>query len=250
MEKMFILAQESHEYKCSGRCKAIVRRILEQVRAETDQWSQMQEMVAQVRGEMEDLHASRDFWENRAYNSDCEVQSLRHAVEEWKEKALRYENKTNELQLELSVAKDEIEKSKLDLVPLVEQIEKEKKLVLEFKLKKDRQTGEEEKNQRTPKKDLLPPLSLGKQLAKEKNIFIRRLKEHGRDIGEIGRKKKVSSACDGGEIVGSSRSPLIDVHSNNMSPLTRQLSRSGFAFFRSPESLRLRESFKKVINFH
>lgn len=69
-----------HENKCSGRCKAIVRRIAEQVRAETEQWSQMQEMLGQVRGEMEELQATRDYWENRAHNSDCKIQSLRHAV--------------------------------------------------------------------------------------------------------------------------------------------------------------------------
>lgn len=70
-----------HEEKaCSGRCKAIVRRIVEQVRAETEQWSQMQEMLGQVRDEMEELQASRDFWEDRALDSDCQIKSLRSAV--------------------------------------------------------------------------------------------------------------------------------------------------------------------------
>lgn len=68
------------EEKCSGRCKAIVLRIVEQVRAETEQWSQMQNMLERVRGEMEELQASRDYWERQAHNSDYEAQSLRHAV--------------------------------------------------------------------------------------------------------------------------------------------------------------------------
>lgn len=72
--------QMLHENKCSGRCKVIIRRIVEQVRAETEQWSQMQEMLAQVRGEMEQLQVSRDFWEGRANNSDSEIRSLRKAV--------------------------------------------------------------------------------------------------------------------------------------------------------------------------
>ncbi|KAL3645139.1 hypothetical protein CASFOL_010319 [Castilleja foliolosa] len=236
-----------HENKCSGRCKAVVKRIVDQVRSETEQWSQMQEMLAQVRGEMEDLQAARDFWENRAYNSDCEIQSLRHDVEEWKEKAVRYENKARGLQLELSIAKDEIQKSKSDIVPLAKQIEKEKKLVLDFRSKKGRKTDDEEQKERTPKKEVLQPLSLGKQLAKEKKMLLRRLKEHRRDFSERCGKKKVSMVDD--EIVGASRSPLMDVH-DNLSPLTRQLSRSAFGFFRSPESLRIREGFKKVINFH
>ena len=71
----------SHEDNmCSGRCKAIVRRIVEQVRVETEQWSQMQDMLGQVRVEMEELQASRDFWEDRALNSDHQIQSLRSSV--------------------------------------------------------------------------------------------------------------------------------------------------------------------------
>jgi small subunit ribosomal protein S2e len=65
---------------CSGHCKTIVRRIVEQVRAETEQWSQMQEMLGQVREEMEELQASRDFWEDKALHSDFQIQSLHNAV--------------------------------------------------------------------------------------------------------------------------------------------------------------------------
>lgn len=72
--------KENEEKVCSGRCKAIVRRILEQVRAETEQWSQMQEMLGQVREEMEELQASRDFWEDRALDYDYQMQSLHSSV--------------------------------------------------------------------------------------------------------------------------------------------------------------------------
>lgn len=65
---------------CSGHCRTIVRRIVEQVRSETEQWSQMQEMLGQVRDEMEELQASRDFWEDRALGSDYQIQSLCSAV--------------------------------------------------------------------------------------------------------------------------------------------------------------------------
>ena len=70
-----------HEARvCSGHCKAIVQRIVEQVRAETEQWSQMQEMLGQVRDEMEELQTSRDFWEDQALDSDYQIQSLQSAV--------------------------------------------------------------------------------------------------------------------------------------------------------------------------
>lgn len=71
----------SHEeHWCSGRCKVIVRRIMEQVRTETEQWSQMQEMLEQVKEEMEELNASRDFWEDRALDSEYLIQYLHSTV--------------------------------------------------------------------------------------------------------------------------------------------------------------------------
>ncbi|KAL0459190.1 UNVERIFIED_CONTAM: hypothetical protein Slati_0546200 [Sesamum latifolium] len=259
--------------------RAIVRRIVEQVRAETEQWSQMQEMLGQVRGEMEELQASRDFWENQAHNSEHEIQSLKQAVEEWKETALGYENKVNKLQLELSALKDEIQKTKAGLkpshnrelplkvnpdtpapVPLGKQLEKEK-LVLSCRLKKNRQNDENGCNfenalddfnanankERTTNKDL-PPLSLGKQLANEKRMVLRRLKENrdasekgsvGRELVADGRRTLYSNSV---RIVATERSPLRDI--GNSSPLARQHSRSAFPFH-SPESSRTRESFRK-----
>ncbi|RVW18240.1 hypothetical protein CK203_109326 [Vitis vinifera] len=67
IEELLLQETVSHEeHGCSGRCKVIVRRIMEQVRTETEQWSQMQEMLEQV--------------------------------EEWKQKALSSNDKANELQ--------------------------------------------------------------------------------------------------------------------------------------------------------
>ncbi|PIN02676.1 hypothetical protein CDL12_24809 [Handroanthus impetiginosus] len=222
--------------KCSGRCKSIVRRIVEQVRTETEQWSQMQEMLGQVRGEMEQLQTSRDFWENRAHSSDNEIQSLKRAVEEWNEKALGYENKAKELQLELSQLKEEIRKSKsspnqIDIspVPLGKQLEKEK-FVLSRRFKKNHNHIDEENNERrTPTKDL-PPLSLGKQLAKEKNMRIRHLSEN-HWASEKGGNQEIS--------VDGKRKHLRDI-GNISSPLARQNSRGVFPFH-SPENCSFRK---------
>ncbi|KAK9673641.1 hypothetical protein RND81_12G180700 [Saponaria officinalis] len=95
---------------CSGQCKAIVMRLMEQVKAETDQWSQMQQMLGQVRDEMEELQTSRDFWETRALESDCQIQTLHSEVEEWKQKTVSSKIKEKELhkhvqQLQLGVEK-------------------------------------------------------------------------------------------------------------------------------------------------
>ncbi|XP_047937678.1 uncharacterized protein LOC125185221 isoform X2 [Salvia hispanica] len=118
------------ENKCSGRCKAMVLRIMEQVRAETEQWSQMQTMLEQVRGEMEQLQASRDYWENRAYTSEFQIQSLRHSVEEWKQKALDYEKEVHELENKVSMNDT---KRGAPLLSLAKQLAKEKRSFLKEK---------------------------------------------------------------------------------------------------------------------
>ncbi|CAN1750896.1 hypothetical protein LINPERHAP1_LOCUS4184 [Linum perenne] len=86
---------------CGGSCKAIVRRVIEQVRAETEQWSQMQAMLGQVRDEMEQLQASRQFWEDRALDSDSKLQNLNSTVEEWRQKATCFEDRVKELEKEI-----------------------------------------------------------------------------------------------------------------------------------------------------
>ncbi|KAK4758161.1 hypothetical protein SAY87_019462 [Trapa incisa] len=100
---------------CSGHCKAVVRRIVELVRAETEQWSQLQEMVGQVREEMEELLASRDFWEDRARDSDAQNRSLHSSVQEWRQMALLSEAKAKELRLEVSALTDQIGSLENDL---------------------------------------------------------------------------------------------------------------------------------------
>ncbi|PPD71012.1 hypothetical protein GOBAR_DD32110 [Gossypium barbadense] len=100
-----------HETRvCSGHCKAIVGRVVEQIRGETEQWSQMQDMLGLVRDEMEELHASRDFWEDRALDSDYQIQSLQSAVKEWRQRAVSSEAKAKELEAQIYVLRQEMER--------------------------------------------------------------------------------------------------------------------------------------------
>ncbi|KAK4741982.1 hypothetical protein SAY87_025570 [Trapa incisa] len=103
-----VSSSERSTSSCSGHCKAVVRRIVEQVRAETEQWSQLQEMLGQVRDEMEELLASRDFWEDRARDSDSQKRSLHSSVQEWRQRALLSEAKAKELRLEMSTLRDQM----------------------------------------------------------------------------------------------------------------------------------------------
>ncbi|XP_050223505.1 uncharacterized protein LOC126673408 isoform X2 [Mercurialis annua] len=185
---------------CSGGCKAIVRRVVEQVRCETEQWSQMQEMLRQVRNEMEELQVSRDFWEDRALESDYQIQILQSDVQEWKLRALSSEAKANELQPQVSTLRDELEG-----------------------LKKEK-TRVRSKNS--------SPNSPNEM---EKRVLVCRLKEnhhhhphhrHNNDNDKITGKKKANECSN-----AAKRSPFREMNGNSSSPvlpLVRQNSRAVF----------------------
>ncbi|KAL2940819.1 Intermediate filament protein ifa-3 [Bienertia sinuspersici] len=196
---------KSGEYKaCSGRCKAIVSRVMEQVKAETEQWSQMQEMLGQVREEMEELQASRDFWEEQALESENKIQTMHSEVEEWKQKAMSHETKENQLQKQVEELQQQLEKLKV-----------EKSYEHEVKVSKDS-----------------TPISLGAQLAREKRILMCRLK--GSNRSETADKKEVFDYTEGKKTVQKdstkiatlNRQPFKEISNNvNVSPLVRQNSR-------------------------
>lgn len=191
----------SHEDNmCSGRCKAIVRRIVEQVRVETEQWSQMQDMLGQVRVEMEELQASRDFWEDRALNSDHQIQSLRSSVQEWKQKASSSESKANELQAQMTVLRGELEWTR------------------------------KEQNSVVTRTKGSPGISQDAQNEMEKRVLVCRLKENhltddnaSKEVLREGRRKVHASS---GGFLAPKRSPFRDI--GNSSLLMRQNSKAIF----------------------
>ncbi|KAJ4882177.1 myosin-related [Raphanus sativus] len=106
-----VSVQDMHTEKdCSSHCKAVMRKIADQVRAEAEQWSQMQEMLGQVRNEMEELQSCRDFWQNRALESDSQIQNLHSSVESWRRKALSSEVKFRNIQAEVCGLQEEIKR--------------------------------------------------------------------------------------------------------------------------------------------
>ncbi|CAO2837315.1 unnamed protein product [Amaranthus hypochondriacus] len=185
---------------CSGRCKAIVRRIMEQVKAETEQWSQMQEMLSQVREEMEELQASRDFWEAQALESEQKIQTMNSNVEEWKKKTLSLEVRENQLQRQAQELQQELDKLKA-----------EKSSEYNVKVSKDS-----------------APISLGAQLAREKRMLMSHKKGHKhpsetadkKENDNNGEKKVVHKD---GSRVQLNRHPFKEI--SNLSPLVRQNSR-------------------------
>ncbi|KAJ0242214.1 Myosin-like protein [Hirschfeldia incana] len=106
---VFVQAHEEQK-GCSRHCKAVMRKIADQVRAEAEQWSQMQEMLGQVRNEMEELQTCRDFWQNRALESDSQIQNLHSSVEGWRQKALSSEAKLRNLEAEVCKLQEEMKR--------------------------------------------------------------------------------------------------------------------------------------------
>ncbi|XP_076897331.1 uncharacterized protein LOC143550597 [Bidens hawaiensis] len=161
----------------------------EQVRGDTEQWSQMQEMLGQLRQEMQELQTSKDFWETQALASNQEIQSLMTNVDEWREKAVEYEAKANTLQTEFNMVMGELEKLKkdqvkeLDLTPknviisLGKQIEREVKNGLSCRMKGQCDAINSKKDSQLS--------SLRKQLVKEKRILSSRWKENRLNNNEM-----------------------------------------------------------------
>lgn len=83
-------------------CKEIVGKIMKQVKAESEQWTEMQDMLEQVRLEMQELQSSRDTWQRRAIASDTSLGSLNSQMMEWKHRAQASEQHAEELQKKIS----------------------------------------------------------------------------------------------------------------------------------------------------
>ncbi|CAL9128854.1 unnamed protein product [Musa textilis] len=97
-------------------CKEVVGRIVQQVRAESEQWSEMQGMLEQVRVEMEELRSSRDHWQRRAIASEINFHSLHARKLEWKQRARSCERKGIELQKVVKELQRELQPSKTRLL--------------------------------------------------------------------------------------------------------------------------------------
>ncbi|CAN6313582.1 unnamed protein product [Urochloa humidicola] len=83
-------------------CREIVWKVMEQVKTESEQWTEMQDMLEQVRLEMQELQSSRDTWQHRAMASDISLRSLNSQILEWKNRAQLSEQRVEELQRKIS----------------------------------------------------------------------------------------------------------------------------------------------------
>nr|AWA44898.1 hypothetical protein SS16G14_000005 [Saccharum spontaneum] len=96
-------------------CREIVWKIMEQVKAESDQWTEMQDMLEQVRLEMQELQSSRDTWQHRAMASDISLRSLNSQILEWKNRAQASEQRVEELHRKISELESKLHTFKVHL---------------------------------------------------------------------------------------------------------------------------------------
>ncbi|CAH9134580.1 unnamed protein product [Cuscuta epithymum] len=222
------------EGKCSGRCKAMVRKIIEQVKEESEQWSEMQEMLGRVRDEMHQLHASRHFWELRSQRSSRHIQSLRFAVEEWKERALASKAKVNELEMQLYAAQASLKRLRTSegastdksRESTVESTHNSPKISLSKQIEKEMDVLE------TADEDM-PPISLAKQIKKEKKKHMMLL----RRLTKGNERRRAEARSD-------ERSPLRDV-ANSSALLVRRNNLAVFPW-RSPDRIKAGHCILKV----
>ncbi|KAG9456469.1 hypothetical protein H6P81_000977 [Aristolochia fimbriata] len=192
--------------RCRGRCRAIVRKIAEQVRSETEQWSQMQVMLGQVREEMEELQASRDLWQNRAVESHDRILAVQTDMHEWRQRAQLSETKVSELEKEVARLQIEMERARNS--------DRRQPVTPEIPRDNENAWG-------TARiKDLDGVADSQKE--NEKRVLVCRLKEKPRRKGEEGDRKK-RGACSSGTI--PKRLPLQEL-GNSSSPWRRQSSSS------------------------
>ncbi|VFQ63999.1 unnamed protein product [Cuscuta campestris] len=165
-EALIIIRPVEEEKRCSGQCKAVVRKIIEQVKAESDQWSQMQEMLGRVRAEMQYLHSSRDFWKEKAQRSEAKATELEKQLSAAALEKLKLRAATNN-----EGSKEAIIKSTQQISPnklsLCKRIEEEKPAPVP-QAKNETHTVHDNDDYDTTGRRRTPQISLAMQIEKEK----------------------------------------------------------------------------------
>ncbi|KAH7290007.1 hypothetical protein KP509_30G028300 [Ceratopteris richardii] len=86
-------------------CKEAIRQIVAQVQAESEQWSQVQDIVCSLQKEMEALMETRESLEKRALRAESQLLSLKRMVHHWRYRAQNAEEELMALQSERQILK-------------------------------------------------------------------------------------------------------------------------------------------------
>ncbi|MCO5580751.1 hypothetical protein L7F22_034621 [Adiantum nelumboides] len=90
-------------------CKETIRRLVEQMQAEIDQWSQLQDILFKLQEELDGLNERQRFWEERAHRAEAHLLSLQEELRDWRCRAQSAQEELVMLRCEKQVMKDRIE---------------------------------------------------------------------------------------------------------------------------------------------
>lgn len=91
--------------------KAAIRKIADHVQAETEQWSQVQDILHHVQEDMNNLYVSREVWEERALQAEAQLLALQEQVHRWRCRAQIAETEVACLLSERQSVKKQLEKA-------------------------------------------------------------------------------------------------------------------------------------------
>ncbi|KAL3699767.1 hypothetical protein R1sor_017789 [Riccia sorocarpa] len=94
----------------------VIHKIAEEVRAESEQWYQVQELLQRVGEDMKRLQEACDTWERRALLAEAQVETLLHEDQERKERPSTGDEKIAELRTEMVRLKDTVDEVRKQLV--------------------------------------------------------------------------------------------------------------------------------------
>ncbi|KAI5060030.1 hypothetical protein GOP47_0024450 [Adiantum capillus-veneris] len=118
--KKALAFQKRDKLLCSGRqtqqtaaeamyCKETIQRLVQQMQAEMEQWSQLQDILYKLQGELASLTEAQRFWEERAHRAEAQLLSLQEELHDWRCLAQSAKEELVMLRCERQILKDRIE---------------------------------------------------------------------------------------------------------------------------------------------
>eukprot|EP00250_Pteridium_aquilinum_P024349 c28955_g1_i1 orf=464-2470(+) len=135
--KAALASQKTQTCSCLGRhsqqtvaeemyCKETIQRIVQQVQSEIEQWSQMQDILHNLREELEGLSETQKLWEERALRAEAQLTSLQEEVHEWRCRAQSGAEELVLLRCEKQIMKNKIdmmEEAQMNMSGIVREVE-------------------------------------------------------------------------------------------------------------------------------
>ncbi|KAH7427317.1 hypothetical protein KP509_10G038800 [Ceratopteris richardii] len=90
-------------------CKEAIRRLIQEMQVEIEQWSQMQVLLQSLQEELNGLGETKSLWEERAHRAERKVFCLQRKLREWRYQAENAQEELVILRCERQILKNRIE---------------------------------------------------------------------------------------------------------------------------------------------